>query len=381
MNWEKFSIGRILLNLAVFGLLGGIVYETFLGYSVKFDAQIATIFVFIEIAIMGVVMEMVKRKNHTTILSKAVMWLMIIIMTILTSYGLYGQVWKLYEKKFLAGTIASELSLSNTNLLNKNTDELGLLKIKIDKYIQSKDNLLERKRELTLASQKAMLEINSIIKSVGNCSLSVDCSIRKDMAIGQLDIIKNELKDTNGLIIDEMVIKNNLETKYNSKISEIATLKLDIQNQKQIAIDSENQRAVIGGNKETNKWLSIIISLVMYPIYIMLLFLKEHLSVNNVEYRRSQQVITSNNNHIVTRLKSDNKKLMDNHKLATDAFKKHVKDLNKIILSGPQAEIIYEEKIVHVDKFKYITTQTLILWGAATALVGATLFVFLGGIV
>ena len=133
MNWEKFSIGRILLNLAVFGLLGGIVYETFLGYSIKFDAQIATIFVFIEIAIMGVVMEMVKRKNHTTILSKAVMWLMIIIMTILTSYGLYGQVWKLYEKKFLAGTIASELSLSNTNLLNKNTDELGLLKIKIDK--------------------------------------------------------------------------------------------------------------------------------------------------------------------------------------------------------------------------------------------------------
>ncbi len=71
----------------------------------------------------------------------------------------------------------------------------------------------------------------------------------------------------------------------------------------------------------------------------------------------------------------------NNHKLATDAFKKHVKDLNKIISSGPQAEIIYEEKIVHVDKFKYITTQTLILWGAATALVGATLFVFLGGIV
>jgi hypothetical protein len=38
---RKFSMGKLLLNIAIYALIIGIVYETFQGYSEKFDENIA----------------------------------------------------------------------------------------------------------------------------------------------------------------------------------------------------------------------------------------------------------------------------------------------------------------------------------------------------
>jgi hypothetical protein len=244
------------------------------------------------------------------------------------------------------------------------------LKEKIDAFNKNYSSLLDKRKELISQSNKTMLEVNRIIKSVRDCSKSLDCTTRKEMALSQINLLKQELQ----LLEKKMARLENerkiIEKAYNSKIQENKKLLIEIKNNKAQEVQADIARENLGGDKKINRLFALIVSLVMYPIYIILLFLREHVAYHNVIYRHeNQKKITMRVN------KNDEKILKKLHNKEKRELQNNIKILAK--------KVDYLKKIKGVRDFKIQKTWTKIELGITwliTLILMVFAFISIGGI-
>ena len=304
LNTIKYTFAFVIVTMGAIG------YYNFFNNGSLSPTMLLIILMFVMVEVVIIAITTIKFsssiKQHKSI--NIFLYMGIAVMGLIAGVGIDNNIWHLVEEKYK--------QVKQADVIVK-ADEINLLNLKKQLFIikNQKDTLIKRQNKIEnqkIATLKDIKKydrnLRGIIFSVAKCTESEDCKDRKTSALQNKEISMNTLTGYNTNLNDLRIELSDNKKQYLNvqlKINTIKNTQIEFEKKHRLTVDNQKSESV------THMWIMnffndvfktnidnpqrvfvMILSFVIYPIYILFVMFA---ASNSVEMKEERKVLQEKN--------------------------------------------------------------------------------------